>query len=102
MPLIEHVVILGSAGVDRGTSIRLIERVVSDTPIVMTTDLVLTVHGVSSQEILPLSIKYASALRPVGDDDEKYKRTIEKLQIEKRYHFGVIKPQEIRNINAIR
>jgi hypothetical protein len=52
----------------------------SDTPTVMTTDLVLTVLGVSSREILPLSLKYASEPTPDGDDDEKYKRTIEKLR----------------------
>ena len=58
----------------------------SNTPIVMTTDMVLTVRGISSQtSLLPLSIKYASALAPVDGNKEEYERTIEKLQIEKRY-----------------
>src|SRR5258707_8620804 len=57
----------------------------SNTPIVMTTDMVLCTGSDGSEELEPLSIKYASALRSAGSEDKKYIRTIEKLQIEKRY-----------------
>jgi hypothetical protein len=57
----------------------------SNTPIVMTTDNVLCTGSADSEELQPLSIKYASALRSAGSEDKEYVRTIEKLQIEERY-----------------
>jgi hypothetical protein len=51
----------------------------------MTTDNVLCTGSADSEELQPLSIKYASALRSAGSEDKEYVRTIEKLQIEERY-----------------
>ncbi len=54
----------------------------TDTPIVMTSDIVLTIENSTNQEFSVISVKPASRLVP---SDPRYHRTLEKLLIEKVY-----------------
>jgi hypothetical protein len=83
----------------------------SNVPIVMTTDMVLTYGGNNSYQELPVSIKYASDLCPSGNGGDEYnrtiERTIEKLQIEKRYWLRrcprwALRTEEMRPLNRVR
>lgn len=87
----------------------------SNTPIVMTTDIVPVVMRSGVEHELPMSIKYSSSLRGVGSKTaaKKIGRTIEKLQIELHYwrrrglHLSVctevtLPKNRVRNLDDLR